>query len=159
MTLMETTDRGLALIRKYEGLQLQAYRCPAGIWTIGYGHTSGVTKGMVITRERAEELLKEDVRPCEQLLNKMGVNFRQEQFDALVSWIFNIGSGDFVSSTLCKRIQNGSDDEDIADQIVRWIYAGGKPRLGLKKRRVDEANLFLGKVRYRVSDKGNIIKV
>jgi lysozyme len=154
---MTTSRLGLRLIKDFEGLRLGAYRCPARVWTIGYGHTKGVKQGQVITNEQADDFLVEDVAPVERLLNTMGINFRQEQFDALASWIFNLGTGNFIHSTLCKKIQAGDDDEAITDQIVKWVNANGKPLVGLMKRRIAEANMFLGYERYFL-DKNNNIK-
>ncbi len=158
MTLMKTSNTGRQLIKQYEGLRLQAYRCPAGIPTIGWGHTEGVKMGQCITEEEAEDLLTDDLMPVEKLLNSMHINFRQEQFDALASWIFNLGGGNFVSSTLCKRLQAGAEDEQVTDQLVKWVHSNGRPLTGLMKRRVEEANMFLGKVRYKVEG-SKIIKI
>lgn len=155
---MQLSEKGVFLIKNFEGVRLKAYKCPAGVWTIGYGHTKGVTAGMEISSQKAEEFLKEDVRPIEALLNKLGINFCQNQFDALVSWIFNLGSGNFASSTLKKYILADKQDEEITDQLVKWHFAGKTPLLGLKRRRVDEANLFLDKQRYYVDSVGNIKK-
>ena len=159
MTLMTTSEAGLNIIKKYEGLRLKAYKCPAGVWTIGYGHTKGVTSSMVINEATANAYLREDVRSAEVVLNKLGINFRQGQFDALVSWLFNLGAGSFASSTLRKKIVANAKDEEITDQIIKWVNAGGKPLLGLKKRRVEEANLFLGKTRYAIDKSEKIVKV
>lgn len=156
--MMTTSEKGRQLIKQYEGLRLQAYRCPAGVPTIGWGHTEGVRMGQSITEQQAENFLTEDLKPVERLLNTMDISFRQEQFDALACWIFNLGRGTFVSSTLCKRIQEGAGDEQIADEIVRWVHAAGKPLVGLMKRRVSEANMFLGRVRYKVVN-SKIVKV
>ena len=155
---MTTSNQGKNLIKEAEGLRLDAYRCPAGIPTIGWGHTKGVKMGQTITEVQAEDLLVEDIAPIERLLNIMGINFRQEQFDALVSWIFNLGQGNFLHSTLCGRIKSGADDQAIADEIVRWVNSNGRPLLGLMKRRVAEANMFLGYDRYKVQN-SKIIKV
>lgn len=159
MTLMKTSDAGLNLIKQFEGLSLKAYKCPAGVWTIGYGSTSGVKQGMVITERQAVERLKQDVRVAEVALNKLGVNFAQNQFDALVSWIFNLGAGAFATSTLKKRILAQADDEAICAEIVKWIHAGGKPLTGLKRRRVAEANMFIGRELYKVDMFGKIVSV
>jgi len=157
MRLMTTSDRGRQLIKRYEGLRLSAYVCPAGRLTIGWGHTRGVCAGQRITEQQAEAMLTADTAPIEQLLNALGINFRQEQFDALVSWIFNLGYGNFSHSTLLKRIQAGASDEEIADQMVRWTFAGGRQLRGLMERRVSEANTFVGRERYRVEG-GKIVK-
>lgn len=155
---MTTGRQGLQLIKDFEGLKLFAYRCPAGVPTIGYGHTKGVKMGQAITQKQADDYLVEDIAPIERLLNKLGVNFRQEQFDALVSWIFNLGAGNFQNSTLLKKICADASDEDITSQIIKWVNAGGKPLPGLKKRRVAEANMFVGYDLYCIDDNGNIKK-
>ena len=155
---MTTSSKGLRLIKGFEGLRLESYKCPAGVWTIGYGHTKGIKPDMVIDQSKADEYLIEDIAPIERFLNALKINFRQEQFDALVSWIFNIGVGDFKGSTLFKKISADAPDEEITDQIIRWVYAGGKPLSGLKKRRIAEANMFLGYDKYYIDDKNNIKK-
>ena len=158
MTLMKVGEKGLALIKESEGLRLKAYKCPAGVWSIGYGTTKGVTPGMEISESRAVALLKQDLRVAETYLNSLCINFSQNQFDALASWIYNLGVGSFSKSTLRKKIVAKADDEAITDEIVKWVNAGGKPLIGLKRRRVKEANLFLGKERYKVDVFGNIVK-
>lgn len=158
MKLMKTSNQGKNLIKEAEGLRLTAYRCPAGVPTIGWGHTKGVSMGQRITQAQAEDMLVEDIAPIERLLNAMKINFRQEQFDALVSWIFNLGQGNFRSSTMYSRIQAGAGDEDITDQLVKWTYSGKQQLAGLMTRRVKEANLFLGYERYKVTN-GKIVKI
>lgn len=156
---MKVGDKGLALIKESEGLRLKAYKCPAGVWTIGYGHTGkDVVAGMEISESRAVALLKQDLRVAETYLNSLCINFSQNQFDSLASWIYNLGVGSFSKSTLRKKIVAKADDEAITDEIVKWVNAGGKPLIGLKRRRVKEANLFLGKERYKVDVFGNIVK-
>jgi lysozyme len=157
MKKMTTSRRGIQLIKDFEGLKLESYKCPAGVWTIGYGHTKGVKPNVVIDQMRAEDLLIEDIAPIERMLNKLGINFRQECFDALVSWNFNLGEDAFRNSTLLKKIVADAPDEEITDQIVKWVNAGGKPLVGLKRRRVAEANMFLGYDKYYL-DKDNNIK-
>jgi len=158
MTLMEISQTGIDLIKKYEGCKLFAYRDSVGVATIGYGHTNGVYMGMAITQKQADEMLKEDIAPIEKMLNGMGINFRQGQFDALCSWIFNLGIGKFNSSTMKRYIVAKKVDMDITDQMVKWYYAGGKPLLGLKRRRCAEANMWLGREVYYVDAKGQICK-
>lgn len=143
MRLMTISSEGLALIKRFEGCRLKAYKCPAGVLTIGYGHTKGVTAGMTITQSRAEELLREDVAPVERLLNALKINLRQGQFDALVSFIFNLGAGAFGSSTLKKKIVAGAADKDIVAEFRRWTKAGGKVLPGLVQRRDAEAALWM----------------
>lgn len=156
--MMTTSNQGKNLIKEAEGLRLEAYLCPANIPTIGWGHTKGVKMGQHITVQQAEDMLVDDIAPIERLLNGLKINFRQEQFDALVSWIFNFGEGKFKGSTMYKRIIANAKDEEITDQLVKWINAAGRPLLGLMKRRVAEANLFIGYERYKVN-KDKIIKV
>ena len=158
MRLMKTSNQGKNLIKEAEGLRLEAYRCPAGVPTIGWGQTKGVKMGQRITLAMAEDLLVEDLGPIERLLNGLKINFRQEQFDALVSWIFNLGSGNFKSSTMYKRILADANDEEITDSLIKWTYSGKQQLPGLMKRRVAEANLFIGYDRYKVNN-GKIIKV
>lgn len=158
MTQMTTSQKGINLIKQFEGCKLNAYVCPAGVVTIGYGHTTGVKIGTSISQAQAESYLRQDIKPIESVLNKMGINYTQNQFDALVSWIFNLGAGAFNNSTMKKRIVAKSSDIDITNELVRWVNAGGKPQLGLKRRRVAEANMFLGKDLYYIDNLGNIKK-
>lgn len=158
MKKMTTSKLGLQLIKDFEGLRLDAYKCPAGVWTIGYGHTKGVKQGMVIDQSKADDYLVEDIAPIERELNGLGVNFRQEQFDALVSWIFNLGTGNFYNSTMKRYILADCTDEQITDQMIKWVNAAGKPLVGLKRRRIAEANMFLGYDKYYLDNKNNIQK-
>ena len=139
---MMTSEKGLSLIKEFEGCRLQAYKCPAGVWTIGYGHTRGVTEGMEISREIADFLLVDDVTPCELAINALKLNLRQGQFDALVSFIFNLGIGNFNRSTLKKKILAGAKDAEIAAEFKKWNKAGGKVHAGLVRRRAAEARLW-----------------
>ena len=155
---MKASNQGKNLIKEAEGLRLDAYLCPAGIPTIGWGHTKGVKMGQHITKGQAEDMLVEDIAPIERMLNGLRINFRQEQFDALTSWIFNLGSGKFKGSTMYKLILADAKDEEITDSLIKWTYSGNQQLPGLMKRRVAEANLFIGHERYMVN-KGKIIKV
>lgn len=139
---MKTSNNGIELIKRHEGLRLAAYVDSAGVWTIGYGHTKGVKMGDVITEERATELLMEDLKAAEDEVNSHMLWLRQNQFDALVSFVFNVGSGNFKSSTLLRRLKVNPNDPDIANQFKRWIYAGGKVLPGLVRRRKDESKLY-----------------
>ena len=142
---METSQEGLSLIKKFEGCELEAYKCAAGVWTIGYGSTDGVNEGMKISQERADMLLLEDVEVFEEAINKLvEVPLEQNQFDALVSWTFNLGSTNLKNSTLLK-VLNDKDYEGVPAQIKRWNKAGGKVLQGLIRRREAEALLFEGK--------------
>lgn len=145
---MQTSDRGRALIRQHEGLRLEAYQDPVGVWTIGYGHTSAagppsVYKGMRITAAGADEILRTDLRKFEgYVTSAVKVPLNQNQFDALVSFTFNLGPGNLRSSTLLKRL-NAGDYGAAADQFSVWNRAGGKVMPGLVKRRAAERALFL----------------
>jgi len=102
---MKISDEGLSLIKHFEGCELKAYRCAANVLTIGYGSTKGVTEDMEITQEGAEELLQEEMHEYEGYINDMvKVPLEQHQFDAMVSWVFNLGSGNLGSSTLLKKL-------------------------------------------------------
>jgi lysozyme len=158
MKKMTTSRVGLRFIKDSEGLRLGAYKCAAGVWTIGYGHTKGVKQGQVIDQSKADDYLVEDIAPIERLLNDLRINFRQEQFDALVSWIFNLGLGDFSRSTMFKYINANRSDEDITDQMVKGVNVGKTPLLGLKRRRIAEANMFLGYDKYYLDNSNNIKK-
>lgn len=157
---MTTSTAGIDLIKNFEGCKLTAYKpVPTErYWTIGYGHYGAdVYQGMKINQAKADELLTKDLRDAESCLNKMGINFKQRQFDALVSWIFNLGTGNFKNSTMRKYIANNFKDVEITDQLIKWYHSSGTPLLGLKKRRVAEANMFLGKETYYL-DKTSIIR-
>ena len=138
------TQQGLDLIKKYEGLRLEAYKCPAGVWTIGYGHTKGVYKGMSITKEEAEKLLQQDVSVFElQVINTVG-KLAACKIDALVSFAYNVGIAAFRNSTLCRKVKANSDDPAIRNEFMKWIYAGGKKLQGLERRRKEEAEMYFG---------------
>lgn len=139
---MKTSQRGIELIKKHEGLRLSAYLCPAGVPTIGYGHTKGVKLGQVITEAEAEQFLIEDLKTSEQEIDRHNLQLNQNQFDALVSFVFNVGAGNFRSSTLLRRVKLNPDDRDIENQFKRWAYAKGRVLPGLVKRRNDEAKLY-----------------
>lgn len=141
---MHTSQKGLDLIKSFEGLRLSAYRCPADIPTIGYGTTAGVKMGDTITKELAEDLLREDVARFEaQVLRLVKVPLTQGQHDALVSFVYNLGAGNLSSSTLL-RLLNSGDYKGAAAQFDRWTKAGGKTLAGLVRRRAAERALFEG---------------
>ncbi|WP_191939625.1 lysozyme (plasmid) [Pantoea agglomerans] len=140
---MKVSSRGLELIKQSEGIFLQAYRCPANVLTIGYGHTAGVQPGDVITAKQADTFLQEDVAESVRAVNRLvTVPLTQNQFDALVSFVFNLGIGNFRTSTLLKKL-NAGDYTGAADEFSRWVRAGGKQLPGLIKRRDAEKSLFL----------------
>ena len=159
----------LNIIKNHEGLRLKAYKCSAGVLTIGYGHTKDVTHDMVITEPDAELLLIQDIIYFEKQLNSLNLNLNQNQFDALISWIFNLGFYAFMDSTLKRLIERGNYMDDIMKvhdlsngegckkflledkridlsaleyNFVRWCQAGGNALRGLYNRRKDEYKLF-----------------
>jgi lysozyme len=140
---MKTSNKGIELIKKYEGCKLEAYRCPAGVPTIGYGHTFGVCMGQKITQEKAEELLRKDLASFEVQVEQMAPGLSQAQFDALVSFSFNLGSAALYRSSLLKRYLAG-DLEGAKLEFGKWTFAGGKVLPGLVARRRAEAELFGG---------------
>ena len=156
MTLMTTSQKGIDLIKSFEGCKLFAYKDSVGVLTIGYGTTKGVKAGMSITQQQAESFLKRDIVPLEKVLNSMNINFTQGQYDALISFQYNLGAANFKSSTMYKKIIARASDLEITDQMVKWCNAGGKPLYGLKKRRVEEANMFLGRDAYYINNNGEI---
>ena len=139
---MKATNYAILLIKSFEQLRLNSYLCPAGVWTIGYGHTDGVNQGMLITEKTADAFLKQDIRNAEHSINQMDVELTQEQFDALVSFVFNVGVRAFNVSTLRKKILKNPNDPSIADEFRRWVYAGDKKLPGLIKRREQEIKLY-----------------
>lgn len=141
---MKINKAGLELIKAFEGLYFESYVCPAGVWTIGYGHTGDVEEGSVITETEAEELLVEDLRDAESTVDSelVKVKLNGNQFSALVSFVFNVGSGAFSDSTLLKMLNN-SEYQGAADQLLRWNKAGDETLPGLTRRRQAERRLFL----------------
>ena len=140
---MITSNNGINLIKSFEGFRATAYVCPAGILTIGYGTTSGVKRGMVITEAQAEVLLRKDLTKFEDAINKLvKVPLTQNQFDALSSLVYNIGLGNLASSTLLKKLNEG-DYQGAADQFPRWNRAAGRVLAGLTRRRAAERALWL----------------
>lgn len=139
---MKTSDATRAHIAQHEGLRLEAYLCPANVWTIGYGHTKGVTKGMIITKDQAEALLSEDLAVFEENISKRLPGLNQNQFDALVSFAFNVGNGAFNTSTLYRKAKQNPNDPTIRNEFAKWVHAGGRVLPGLVKRRAWEADLY-----------------
>ena len=140
---MKISQKGLDLIKQFEGLRLKAYLCAAGVPTIGYGHTRGVSLGMSITEEQAEGYLLEDIHEFELAIQRLVyTRLTQNQFDALVSFTFNLGIGSLKTSTLLKKL-NAGDIAGAANEFNKWVYAGGKKLKGLIKRRAAERLLFI----------------
>lgn len=141
---MKISASGIAIIKHFEGCKLKSYKCPAGVWTIGYGSTgSHVKEGMVITQQEADNLLFDDVEKFERQVDGLKISLKQHQFDALVSFAFNLGFGSLLNSTLLKKIKAG-DFDAAANEFRKWNKAGGKVLQGLVKRRDAEARLFSG---------------
>ena len=140
---MKTGNKGIELIKHFEGCELEAYKCPAGVWTIGYGHIKGVKEGMTITESQAEEMLKSELNEYEGYINNLvTAELNQNQFDAMLSWVYNLGGGNLKASTLLKVLNSG-DYDGVPAQMMRWNKAGGKVLEGLTRRRQAEADLFV----------------
>ncbi|UNF44092.1 glycoside hydrolase family protein [Bartonella krasnovii] len=145
--MRKISQEGLALIKQWEGLRLNAYKDAIGVWTIGYGHTSAagkpfVHKGMTITEKQAEELLCKDLRQFENTVAKaVTVSLNSWQFAALVSFCYNVGTTAFCNSTLLKKLNQG-EYEAVPAELQKWTKAGGKRLQGLVHRRVAEAGLW-----------------
>jgi len=147
---MAINHRGLELIKHFEGLRLEAYKDPVGIWTIGWGHTGkDVFAGRRLTRTEAVQIFKDDLSEHEAFVTEnVSVSLTADRFAALVSFAFNVGNWNFKKSTLLRKL-NAKDDKGAADEFLRWVYGtsgGRKIKLnGLIRRRTQERNLFLGK--------------
>ena len=142
---MKISAEGLALIKKFEGLELKAYQCAAGVWTIGYGHTKDVQEGDEWSESHADHMLEVELEEFEGYINdNVTVALSQNQFDALVSWVYNLGPANLKASTMLKVLNSG-DYEGVPAQIKRWNKAGGKVLKGLIRRREAEALLFIGR--------------
>lgn len=150
---MKISQEGINLIKFYEGCRLKAYLDSVNVPTIGYGHTKGVKLGMIITETKAEQLLKEDLEYFEnKVLDLVKVNLLQNQFDALVSFTYNVGEGNLKKSTLLKKLNNTvyfrtEELVSIADEFLKWNKAGGKVLPGLTKRRIAERMMFLSPIK------------
>ena len=148
--LMHISDEGFQLIKDFEGCELEAYKCAAGVWTIGYGHTKDVKEGDTWGEEKAEFMLWRELEDeYEQYVNDLvTVPMNQCQFDALVSWVYNLGPANLKVSTLLKKL-NAGDYEDVPNQIKRWnkaiVNGERKVLAGLTRRREAEALMFEGK--------------
>ncbi|HEN7342783.1 lysozyme [Serratia marcescens] len=145
---MNISKNGIELIKRFEGLELEAYQDSVGVWTIGYGWTQAVdgkkiAPGMRIDQATADRLLKCGVVQYEQGVNQLvKVRITQGQFDALVSFAYNLGLRSLSTSTLLRKLNNG-DTQGAADEFGRWVNAGGKRLDGLVTRRAAERRMFL----------------
>lgn len=155
---MKISEVGLELIKSFEGCSLKAYRCPANALTIGYGHTGGVKEGQVITQQQADEYLKTDLSKYEKAVNNLGVTFNQNQFDALVSFCYNLGTGIFTDNLLAAI--KSKDWTSVAEQLLLYNKARVNGKLieleGLTKRRQAESKLFLEECEEQVIKQINI---
>ena len=148
---MRTSEKGIKIIVHHEGIRNRPYRCPAGLWTVGVGHLIGDGKSLpeswnrTFTKEEIDGILKRDLRRFELGVCKMlpNVPLRQHEFDALVSFCFNLGLGTFQRSTLRQALLRG-DKKAAMESLVKYCRAGGKILKGLQIRRLDERKLFLG---------------
>ena len=143
----KTASPGKGIIKEFEGFRATAYLCPAGVWTVGYGTTringKPVKENVKITTQEAEDFLEQDLKRFEDGVNRLvQVEITQNQFDALVSFVYNLGIGSLQKSTLLKKINAGLFDE-AAEQFLKWDKAGGKKLAGLTRRRKAERELFL----------------
>lgn len=134
---MKTSNRGIELIKSFEGCHLTAYKCPAGVWTIGYGHTTGVKQGQTITQAQADAFLISDLAKYEKYVNATGLELKQNQFDALVSFTYNCGNGNL------KALIRDRTLKEIGEAILLYNKSGGKVLNGLVRRRQAEHDLFV----------------
>ena len=145
---MKLSQKGVDFIKSHEALRLKAYQDSKGVWTIGWGHTKNVRPGDVITREQAEQFIRDDFACVERTLNADLVTGRdkplvtQNEFDALCSLVFNIGSQAYLDSTVRRKIRQG-DKMAAARAFKLWVYSNHKFIQGLANRRADEVRLFL----------------
>lgn len=139
------SSSGLAFIRKMEGCSLQPYLDQAGVWTIGTGHTGPeVNAASTITQEEADRLLDKDTASAVATVNRLvSVPLNQNQFDALVSFVYNVGATNFKTSTLLSLVNKG-EHKAVPAQFLRWNKAGGKVSAGLIRRRKAESRLYQG---------------
>ena len=142
---MNISQEGISLIKKFEGCELEAYKCAAGVWTIGYGHTKDVKEGDSILKEDAESMLVHELQKyCNDVDIAVKVDLKQNEFDALVSWTYNLGLTNLNSSTMLRVLNEGKHDE-VPAQMKRWNKASGQVKQGLVRRREAEALMFEGK--------------
>jgi len=141
---MDVSPSCADITKKFEGCRLDSYLCPAGKWTVGYGHTGiGVEQGLKIDQARADQLLMLDLQIARNAVNKyVTVELTQNQFDALCDFVFNCGAGNFQNSTLLKKVNEKKFDE-AALEFGKWVKGGGVVLPGLVKRRAAEAELFV----------------
>lgn len=150
-TKMKTSKQGIELIKEFEGFRAKPYYCSANVVTIGYGSTTYTDGRKVqitdkaISKDEAEKMLKEQLTKIyEPIIHQwVKVPLSQNQFDALVSFIYNVGETQFSRSTLLRKLNEGFNKNIVADELLKWVYAGGEVSEGLKNRRNKERELFL----------------
>jgi lysozyme len=136
---MRISTDGINLIKKWESFRSNTYQDSVGVWTIGYGTTKGINANThSITKEEATKLLKDDIIKFETEIHRLNLNLRQCQYDAVVSFCYNLGTPNFKSSTAYNLMKNNPDDKRIADSWITWRNAGGNYLRGLLRRRLDE---------------------
>tara|TARA_R110002167_G_scaffold149751_1_gene343217 strand:- start:499 stop:972 length:474 start_codon:yes stop_codon:yes gene_type:complete len=139
---MKTSQSGLDHIKSYEGCKLKTYRCSGKVLTIGWGHTKGVEEDQEITQKEADAFLVKDIEMVETHVDRLvKTDLEQHQWDAIVSWCFNLGCGNLRASTMLQVINSGDLDK-VSEQIIRWDKVGKKAVAGLTRRRKAEADLF-----------------
>lgn len=149
---MKISAQGIALIKEFEGLYLTAYQCSAGVWTIGWGCTNGVRPGQRITKAQAEAMLRTELAVFESGVDRLvTVPLSQPEFDALVSFAYNVGLGALGDSTLLAKLNRG-DRAGAAAEFPRWNKINGKPSNGLIRRRAAEQKLFLSSTQIMTAD-------
>ena len=140
---MRTSNSGIEFVKAREGFRAEAYLCPSGVPTIGYGHTAGVGEGQTCTEAQAEEWLREDLAEAERTVTEcVGGGLSQCRFDALVSFTFNVGAAALRRSTLLRKVKADPSDPSIRDEFGRWVYGGGRVLPGLVARRRADADLY-----------------
>jgi len=145
---MRINDKGIALIKSFEGCKLRAYQDSVGIWTVGYGATfyqdgSKIKSGDTLTQQQADELLSYHVDLfAEKVKPLIKGELSDNQFSALVSFAFNLGAGALAKSTLLKKVNANPEDASISSEFAKWDKAGGKQLRGLTRRRKAEADLY-----------------
>ena len=142
---MQISEEGRQLIKKFEGCELEAYKCSADVWTIGYGRTKNVSRGDTCTQEQADKWLEEELPVYGAYVSDaVLVPLDQNEFDALVAWVYNLGPTNLNNSTMLKVLNENKKDE-VPNQMRRWNKANGKVLEGLERRRLAESLLFEGK--------------
>ena len=140
---MKPSEACIEFIKGFEGFREHAYKCPAGVWTIGYGTTEYVDPGDTVTEEEACDLLRKDVQEAADAVDDLvDVELTQSQYDALCSFIYNVGRSAFENSTMLKMLNKGKSAKEIGPQFLRWNKAGGQVLTGLIRRREDEKRMF-----------------